>query len=331
MAPPLLDIENLTKIYGGGFLRREQTVALENFSLTMGEGGEEPKIVTIAGESGSGKTTLANLVLGFITPTEGRILYKGQDIANMSKSAWFNFRREVQAVFQDPFGVYNPFYRVDHVFDTMIRQFDLASSRQEARDITINALEVMGLQPSEILGKYPHQLSGGQRQRIMIARAFLLKPRLIVADEPVSMIDASLQVRILDVLLRLGDEFGIPILYITHDLATAYQISDEIVILYLGWVMEKGDIESVMLNPKHPYTELLVDSIPSPNPKEKWERDLELTSIEEVRTKGVGEGCRYALRCPYAEEECRVAPPPLFKVGLNHYSSCYRHKGQPEA
>ncbi|MGC9348049.1 MAG: ABC transporter ATP-binding protein [Anaerolineae bacterium] len=330
MAPPLLDIQNLTKIYGGGFLRREQTVALENFSMTMGEEGEEPKVITIAGESGSGKTTLANLVLGFITPTEGRILYKGQDIADMSGSKWIDFRREVQAVFQDPFGVYNPFYRVDHVFDTMIRRFNLARNHEEAQEITIDALKVMGLQPSEILGKYPHQLSGGQRQRIMIARAFLLKPRLIVADEPVSMIDASLQVRILDVLLRLREEFGIPILYITHDLATAYQISDEIVILYLGWVMEKGGIEAVMQDPQHPYTQLLVDSIPSPDPTEKWEQSLDLTSIEEVRTSGVGEGCRYVQRCPYMEQECLNAPPPLYKVGPNHYSSCYRHKGQPE-
>ncbi len=165
MAPPLLDIENATKIYGGGLLHREHTVALEDFSMSLGDEGEEPKIISIAGESGSGKTTLANLVLGFITPTEGRILYKGRNLSDMARSEWIDFRREVQAVFQDPFGVYNPFYRVDHVFDTMIRQFDLAKNRRESREMAIDALETVGLQPSEILGKYPHQLSGGQRQR----------------------------------------------------------------------------------------------------------------------------------------------------------------------
>ena len=174
-------------------------------------------------------------------------------------------------------------------------------------------------------------MSGDNVSASLSARAFPLKPRLIIADEPVSTIDASLQVRILEVLLRLREDFGIPFRQITHDLATAYQISDEIIILYLGWVMEKGDIESVMQSPQHPYTQLLVDSIPAPNPGEKWERKLDLTSIEVVRAKGVGTGCRYVQRCPYVQQECLNAPPPLYKVGPNHYSSCYRHAGEVEA
>jgi len=155
--------------------------ALDDFSLTFYEG--EPRITTIAGESGSGKSTLANLALEFIHPTTGNILYRGRDISTFSGQERRNFRREVQAIFQDPFGTYNPFYKVDAVFQTAIDKFKLATSKADARKQMQEALEVVGLQPNEILGKYPHQLSGGQRQRIMVARAFLLKPRLIVADD----------------------------------------------------------------------------------------------------------------------------------------------------
>jgi len=190
MSTPLLEIRNLTKIYGGGLLGRQAAPALADFSLTFAEG--EAKITTIAGESGSGKSTLANLALDFIQPTSGQILYKGQDLTKMARQERFQFRREVQAIFQDPFGTYNPFYKVDAVFNMVIQRFKLANSRQAARKLAEEALEIVGLRSGEILGKYPHELSGGQRQRIMVARAFLLKPRLIVADEPVSMIDASM-------------------------------------------------------------------------------------------------------------------------------------------
>jgi ABC-type oligopeptide transport system ATPase subunit len=178
--------------------------------------------------------------------------------------------------------VYNPFYRVDHVFDMLVGRFRLARSRAEARELVEDALKVVGLDPGRILGRYPHQLSGGQRQRIMVARAFLLKPRLIVADEPVSMVDASLRATILEAMLRLRDDFGISFLYITHDLSTAYQVSDDIVILYRGRAVECGATRAVIDAPTHPYTKLLISSIPVPDPDVRWEGRLDLADLDAV-------------------------------------------------
>ena len=167
----------------------------------------------------------------------------------MSKKERMAYRRECQAVFQDPYAIFNPFYRADHVFNMAVSGFQLARGRAEARRMIEEALEVVGLRPEEILRKYPHQLSGGQRQRIIVARAFMLKPRLIVADEPVSMIDASLRAQILEIMLKLKEDFGISFLFITHDLSTAYQISDRIFILYRGSVAETGDATGVINDP----------------------------------------------------------------------------------
>jgi len=188
----------------------------------------------------------------------------------------------VQAVFQDPFGVYNPFYPVRHVFDVVIKRFKLARSKGEARDLVEDALNRVGLRGAEVLDKHPHQLSGGQRQRIMIARAYLLKPRLIVADEPVSMVDASLRAMILDIMMRLRDEGGISFLYITHDLSTAYQVGDNICILYRGAVVEQGNAQQVIENPQHEYSRLLISSIPMPDPSVKWDTSVMLPVEEEV-------------------------------------------------
>jgi oligopeptide/dipeptide ABC transporter ATP-binding protein len=320
MSTPLFELRNLTKIYGSGLLARQSPPALEDFSLTFFD--DEPKITTIAGESGSGKSTLANLALDFVHPTQGQILYNGKDLGKMSRKERFNFRREVQVIFQDPFGTYNPFYKVDAVFDTVIHKFKLAESKKEAHRLTSEALEVVGLRATEILGKYPHQLSGGQRQRIMVARAFLLKPRLIVADEPVSMIDASLQVRILDIFRNLKEEYGISFLYITHDLSTAYQISDDIYILYSGSVMESGDIDSVIQNPQHPYTQLLVDSITIPDPDIRWE-GRSSSSASEFAVTVAHSGCKFYHRCPHAMERCTTSPPPTYQVAENQRAACY--------
>ena len=320
MAPPLLEILDLTKNYGGGLFRRPSEPALDNFSLTFFE--NEAKITTIAGESGSGKTTLANLTLDFIHPTSGQIRYKGQNIAQMSSRDRFVFRREVQAIFQDPFGTYNPFYKVDAVFNTVIQKFKLSDDRAGRRMLTEEALEVVGLRPNEILGKYPHELSGGQRQRIMVARAFLLKPRVIVADEPVSMIDASLQMRILEIFRNLKEEYGISFLYITHDLSTAYQISDDIYILYGGSVMESGDIEGVIQNPQHPYTQLLVSSITVPDPDVRWDGRKASSASEETVAKNTG-GCKFYHRCPHAMDRCATIPPPAYSVSQKQLAACH--------
>src|SRR5438093_2471864 len=230
----LLEAQHVTKIFSSGLLDRHSTVALEDFSLAIDS--ERPSITAVVGESGSGKTTLARLLLGLVAPTRGQVLYKAQDLRRMPRAAWRTFRRDVQAIFQDPYGVYNPFYRVDHVLTTPILRFGLASSRAGARALIGEALTAVGLRPEETLGRFPHQLSGGQRQRIMVARALLLRPRVILADEPVSMVDASLRATILGSLSAMHRERGISIIYITHDLATAYQISDTIVVLYRGAV-----------------------------------------------------------------------------------------------
>jgi peptide/nickel transport system ATP-binding protein len=328
MSQPLLEVRDATKIYRGGFLRPgQQLVALQNFNLTI---PEKPATITaIAGESGSGKTTLANLILGFISPTSGQILYRGQNVLTMSTRQKLDYARQVQAIFQDPYAVYNPFYRVKHIFDLVIKNFKLADSKQVARDLIEEALKMVGLRGEEVLEKYPHQLSGGQRQRMMVARAYLLKPRLIVADEPVSMVDASLRAMILDIMLRLKDQQNISFLYITHDLSTAYQVCDDIYILYQGSVAEKGDTVSVIENPKHPYVQLLIESVPVPDPNQKWNTNVTLPSEEELRGQ-VDTGCRFYPRCPYHMDRCLVEQPPLYEIDSGtHRAACYLYDQSP--
>ncbi|MEJ7762276.1 MAG: ABC transporter ATP-binding protein [Thermomicrobiales bacterium] len=269
---PLLELRHVSMAYGGGFFGRGQVTALDDFSLALEDG--QPTIIAVVGESGSGKTTMARLLLGLESPTAGTVFYRGNDLRRCSRSDRREFRREAQAIFQDPFGVYNPFYKVDHVLTTPVAKFKLAKSRAEGRRLIEEALRAVGLRPEDTLGRYPHQLSGGQRQRTMVARTLLLRPKVIVADEPVSMVDASLRVTVLGNLLQLKQEFGISLVYITHDLATAYQISDRIIVLHRGSVVEEGDPEQVVKRPQHPYTKLLISSIPLPDPNRRWGGDL---------------------------------------------------------
>lgn len=317
---PLLEIRDATKIYGGGRFGGKAVVALQGFNLTINE--SPATITTIAGESGSGKTTLANVVLGFVNLTSGQIIYEGVDITAMNVQQKQQYRREVQAVFQDPYEVYNPFYRVKHIFELAIERFGLARSKGEGRAMIEDALNVVGMRGEEVLEKYPHQLSGGQRQRMMVARAYMLKPRIIVADEPVSMVDASLRAMILDIMLHLRDDRGISFLYITHDLSTAYQIGNDIHVLYQGQVAEKGDTPKVIENPKHPYVQLLVNSIPVPDPDVRWDTNLTLPSEEEMRSTATS-GCRFYPRCPYHMERCLQAAPPLITIEPRHEAACY--------
>jgi peptide/nickel transport system ATP-binding protein len=265
---PLLELRNVSKAYGGGLFGQKPVAALRDFSLAIID--KQPTIIAVVGESGSGKTTMARLLLGLESPTAGEMLYNGKDLRHSSRQERRAFRREVQAIFQDPFEVYNSFYKVDHVLTTPIAKFGLARSRDEGRQLIEQALRAVGLKPEETLGRYPHQLSGGQRQRTMVARTLLLRPKVIVADEPVSMVDASLRVTVLGNLLQLKRDYGISLLYITHDLATAYQISDRIIVLHRGEVVESGDPEQVVKHPEHPYTKLLISSIPLPDPSRPW-------------------------------------------------------------
>jgi ABC-type oligopeptide transport system ATPase subunit len=280
---PLIELRHVRKVFGGGnMFRHREVAALKDFSLTIN--AEPPSIVAVVGESGSGKTTMARMLLGLELPSSGEVLYRGTDLQRLPKADWKDFRRNVQAVFQDPFGVYNSFYKVDHVLETPLRKFKLANSREEVRRLMEQALRQVGLEPENTLGRYPHQLSGGQRQRTMVARTLLLRPKVIVADEPVSMIDASLRATVLGNLLQLKRQFGISLVYITHDLTTAYQISDRIIVLYQGDVVEAGDPEQIVRAPRHPYTQLLIRSIPEPDPERRWgeEDDDEEDEEEEV-------------------------------------------------
>jgi peptide/nickel transport system ATP-binding protein len=264
-----LEIRNASKTFPAGTLGAPPVVAVRDFTLTIDE--SPARIVALAGESGSGKTTVANLVLGFLTPSDGEILHRGRRVGGLRGGARTAYRREIQAITQDPYAAFNPFYRIGHVFDVVVRNFRVAGSKEEARRLVHEALDFVGLAAERTLAAYPHQLSGGERQRVMVARAFLLRPRLIVADEPVSMVDASIRATILELMLRLKTDLGVSFLYITHDLSTAYRIADHLIVLRQGEVVEQGDPRSVIEHPQHPYTKLLVNSIPIPDPDERWQ------------------------------------------------------------
>ncbi len=320
MSTPLLELRNVTKIFGS---KSEYTVALDDMTLILEE--NFPKIIAVVGESGSGKTTTGMLLLGFYGPTMGQVLYRGHPLHELKGSDMFRFRREIQAVFQDPFAVYNPFYKVDNLLSIPIRNFKLAGSKAEARELMADALERVGLRPEETLGRYPHQLSGGQRQRIAVARALLLKPKFLITDEPVSMVDASLRSTILKSLRALNQEFGVPILYITHDLTTAYHISDYIIILYHGSVMEAGNVDSIIREPNHPYTRLLVSSIPWPDPDLAWGGAEEMIQKSQVAFKSIT-GCKFAPRCPYQMDICETKAPELFLPQRDRAVACYLYR-----
>jgi peptide/nickel transport system ATP-binding protein len=320
---PLLELRNITKTYGGGLVKkREAVVALDNVSFTIADA--HPTITAIAGESGSGKTTLAHLLLGHIAPTAGQVLYRGSDLATMSARERLQFRREVQPIFQDPFAAFNPFYRIDHVLTVPIRRFRLADNPRQARRLTEEALEMVGLRPNETLGRFPHQLSGGQRQRIMVARALLCRPRVVLADEPVSMVDASLRATILASLQRLNRDLGISVIYITHDLTTAYQICENIIVLYRGSVAEAGSVEQVIRAPQHPYTRLLISSIPLPDRKRRWGSEG-LPDVEKADGRASA-GCKFAPRCPAVMDVCWQERPPLFVPDARRAVSCFLYR-----
>jgi peptide/nickel transport system ATP-binding protein len=326
----LLEAHHVSKVFssGGGIFGRKKrtTVALEKASLVIR--ADRPSIIAIAGESGSGKTTLSRLILGLIQPTSGEIRFKGQPLHQMDRQEWRKLRQEVQAIFQDPFAVYNPFYKIDHALALPIQSFRPDLSKTAAQELIESALREVGLRPGETLGRYAHQLSGGQRQRIMVARALLLNPSIIVADEPVSMVDASLRATILESLLKVHQNHDISLVYITHDLTTAYQISQTILMLYQGAMVEVGSVDLVIKKPLHPYTQLLVGSIPLPNPRQRWGQ-----TINEVETKpkpiAENKGCKFANRCPHVMPICRDNPPPLFATDNKRAVACYLYRDAP--
>lgn len=319
----LLRAEGISKVFESGTFRKHYTRALDTVTLSILS--KPPTITAVAGESGSGKTTLARVILGLVTPTTGRVEYRGQDIATMNRRERAEFRREVQVIFQDPFESYNPFYKVDHVLRVPLKRYGLASSGSEVDGLVENALRTVGLRPEETLGRHPHQLSGGQRQRVMVARAVMLNPKIIVADEPVSMVDASLRATILETLRAMNEELGISILYITHDLTTAYQLAENIVILYRGRVAEAGAVDDVINNPSHPYTQMLVDSIPRPDPDLQWG----MFQNDGAMDDSADEGCNFYDRCPMRMDRCTERDPWLYQTESHRVTRCYLHDESP--
>jgi oligopeptide/dipeptide ABC transporter ATP-binding protein len=315
MPDQLLDLQNITKTFtrsGLGLGGRKTVQALDKVSLAL---PDKPQVFALVGESGSGKTTLCRIVIGLEQPTEGTALFKGREISDWLRKDRMEYRREVQVIFQDPYATYNPFYRVDRVLWSVVRNFRLARSKAEGEKMITHALEAVGLRPREILGRYPHQLSGGERQRIMLARVYMLRPKLLVADEPVSMLDASLRAMFLDNLQSFRT-MGVSCLYITHDLNVGYFIADQILILCLGRMVEWGESDHIVHDPLHPYTQELISSIPNPDPSKKWTDRLQADRIglNELRQAKTGAGCIYAQRCPHVMEKCRHNDPELKRV-----------------
>ena len=266
--PPLLELKGAGKNFPSGLFGKGGTRAL--FPLSLRLEGDEPRVISVVGQSGSGKSTLAGILLGFLQPSEGQVLFEGKPVSGKGAKRPADYYRKVQAVFQDPYAAYNPFYKVDHALAEPLVNFGLARTRAEILSNMQRACEVVGLDPAQTIHRFAHQMSGGQRQRLMVGRAVMLKPKLLVADEPVSMVDASLRSTILASLKNLKDSHGVSIVYITHDLATAYEISDYVIVLNKGRVVEAGTPEIVIKSPAHAYTRELVASIPWPDPDRGW-------------------------------------------------------------
>ena len=302
----LLDVIELTKVFSvGSITSRVRITAADNVTFDI----KPAEIFTLAGESGCGKTTTAKMVLGFEEPTSGTITYKGQEkVAN--EKVWLT--EGVQAIFQDPFSTFNPLRIVDRYFFETVANYKLASNRKDAIELIDQKLKAVGLSYDEFEGKYPSEFSGGQLQRISIARALLTDPILLIADEPVSMVDASLRMSIVNLFKKLKEEFGMSVLYITHDLATAYYVSDRIAVMFRGNIVEMGSVEDVLMNPQHPYTQLLRDSIPQADPNMRWEGQVNLNETEQ--DEYLKTGCRFAGRCPLVMDICRQQVPPDYVV-----------------
>ena len=262
---PLLTVEHVSKTFSrGGLFSLRRVEAVKDVSFEVGAGRSE--IFTVIGESGSGKSTLARMILGLQPVTAGRIVLDGTDVSRISgRAAQHAFMAKVQPIFQNPFEAFNPLKRLDHYLYLTARRFGGATSAAEEEAHADRALRQVGLSLAEAKGRFPHELSGGQRQRIAIARALISRPRLIVADEPVSMVDASLRMAIVNQFKDLRDTLGISIIYITHDLATAYYISDRLIIMQKGQVVEAGDARTVLASPQHPYSRQLRDAVLLPD------------------------------------------------------------------
>lgn len=284
------------------------------------------EVFVLAGESGSGKTTTGRLLVKALEPDSGKIIFKGKDITKLKGKELKAFRKEAQMIFQDPYASLNPRF---NVFDTLMEPLivhKIGKDKKERIELIIKALEDVKLPPEDFMYRYPHMLSGGQRQRLAIARALILKPKFIVADEPVSMLDLSIRAEILDLMINLRKKYGISYLYITHDLSTAKYIGDTLAIMYMGKLMEIGPLKDLLFNPLHPYTKALVEAIPEPDPRNRFKK-IELSLKEAfTETKVFTKGCRFSHRCAYAKPVCFKDEPELVEAKKDHKVACFLYK-----
>ena len=310
---PLLRTVDLTRHFRlGGFRSRDILHAVDGFSMTIGE----REIVAVVGESGSGKTTVARLLTMIYPPTRGTIYYRGRAVNHLhSRRDILWYRGEVPLVFQDPYSAMNPVFRVSHGVMRSLKlhrpELDRAGRQREAQRV----FDTVGLSP-DMLAKFPYEMSGGQRQRVGFAQALAVQPRLILADEPVSMLDVSIRAGVLNMMARLREDEGVSLLYITHDLASARYVADRIIVMYAGHQVESGPADAVLSQPRHPYTQLLLSAAPDPR-----EEPVDIPA----------EGCRFRQRCPLAIEECARVTPQLSPVEPGHDVACHVASADVEA
>jgi len=313
----MLKLDNISKVYKVGTFGGKELHAVSNVSFDVKDG----EVVSLIGESGSGKSTIGKMILRLISISSGAISFNGVDISSLKGGALKEYYRNVQGVFQDPFSSYNPIFKADRVFRLIREEFYPEMKGREWDNKIDSSLKAVGLNPDDVLDKFPHQLSGGQLQRFLIARALLLDIQFLVADEIISMLDASTRIDVLNLLADLKAH-GLSILFITHDLSLGYYISERAVMLYRGSVVEMGATEKVYDNPLHPYTKMLMASVPRLD--RKWEEvEVELRAKQAELSRG----CVYYERCPaaYKNEGCERQRPTLIEAESDHFVACGRY------
>ncbi len=318
MSGNILELSHVTKVYKiGGMLLGHKLTAVDDVSLSIS--ADKPIILSIVGESGCGKTTLCKMILRLVTPTSGEITLDGNNYSDKKNYSADAFRLQLQPIFQNPFEAFSMRKQVDtYLFNTALR-LGICKSKAEAESHVDEALRSVGLSLAVVKGKYLSQFSGGELQRVSIARALITRPKLIIADEPVAMIDASMKMNIVNLFKELKDKYNISFIYITHDLSTAYYVSDYIATLYRGSLIEYGPSKEIMENPAHPYTELLMNSVPRVGVK--WDDDIALPDMEDKEYSI--SYCKFAPRCSYATDECRKARPAMREFDGKRKVLCY--------
>lgn len=318
---PVMEVKNLYKRFQIGkrgiFSKEEYVRAVDGVSLSIGRG----ETLALVGESGCGKSTLALTLMGLEKPTEGAILFEGKDPVTDKEYQFKEWCRNIQMVFQDPYESLNPLMTIGDTVAEPLQVHGIAKNKSECDERVIKALEDAGLKPAvNFVNRLPHELSGGQRQRVVIAGALVLNPRVILADEPVSMLDVSIRAEILNLLKDLSRDKGISILYITHDLGTAAYFADRIAVMYLGRIVELGAMLDVLNNPKHPYTQALLSVVPVPNPRLRRKRII--LAGDPPNAIQIPNGCRFHPRCPIAVQRCKEIDPQLVELGGKHEAAC---------